>query len=217
MDRLEVSNRNYREYCARTGHAALAPPSWDRAYTSKDDYPVVNIARDDAAAFCDSVGKHLPTEEEWEKAARGAERPLVVWGNWTLPGLANLKGAGPEGPAAVGSFAADISPFNVLDFAGNVQEWVAGDFKFYPASSGTTNRPPPGQGIIRGGSFRTPAQQLSPSWREPLPLTGAGPQLESVGFRCAADAAAALAASIDRETVRSNALLSFLRRFARQN
>jgi len=183
IDRLEVSNRSYREFCARTGHPRPAPPSWETGYTQQEDYPVVNVGRDDAAAFCRFAGKRLPSEEEWEKSARGSGEPVLLWGNWTLAGLANLKGSGPERPSAVGSFPADISPFGVLDLAGNVQEWVAGDYKSYRGAA----RPKNFQGIVRGGGFRTPARQLSPSSRESLPLASADAQLESVGFRCVAD------------------------------
>jgi serine/threonine protein kinase len=191
IDRLEVSNRMYREFCARTGHRAPAPAYWETVSNEKDDLPVVNISHDDAVAFCRYAGKHLPSEEEWEKAARGPGKPVVLWGNWTLPGLANLKGSGNDRPSAVGSFAADISPFGVLDMAGNVQEWVAGEYKSYSTIPGTANYPEPAQYIVRGGGFRTPAGHLSPSWREALPLTAGSPELEAVGFRCAADASVA--------------------------
>ena len=188
IDRLEVSNRDYREFCVHTGATFPIAPSWDLEYGAKDDYPVVNVRRDDAAAFCTFAGKRLPTEEEWEKAARGPGTAAVLWGNWTLSGLANLKGSGLDRPAAIASFAADVSPFGVLDLAGNVQEWVAGEYKLYSMEVGTAYPAEPGQGIIRGGSFRTPPEQLSPAWREPLPLSAGNQRLESVGFRCAADA-----------------------------
>jgi serine/threonine protein kinase len=217
MDRLEVSNRSYREFCARTGHTAPAPPSWEPAYSAKDDYPVVNIGRDDAAAFCAFAGKRLPSEEEWEKAARGSEQPVVLWGNWTLPGLANLKGSGSDRPSAVGSFAADVSPFGVLDSAGNVQEWVAGEYKVHAGNAAAANLPASGQGIARGGSFRTPSEQLSPSWRQPMPVAAPNPQLESVGFRCAAGTPAALAVAIAREPASSNSLATLLRRSEKRN
>ena len=102
IDRLEVSNRNYSEFCSRTGRRAPDPPSWDPAYGKKDSHPVVNVGRQDAAAFCEFAGKRLPSEEEWEKAARGSEEPSILRGNWTLPGLANLKLDGGERPAPRG-------------------------------------------------------------------------------------------------------------------
>ncbi len=217
IDRLEVSNRNYREFCARSGHRTPEPPSWETAYNAKDEYPMLNVGRDDAAAYCEFAGKRLPSEAEWEKSARGAEQPVVLWGNWTLPGLANLKGAGTERPVPVGSFAADVSPFGVLDTAGNVQEWVAGEFKLYSTNAATANPAVSGQGIVRGGSFLTSAQQLSPSSRQPMPPAAGNPQLESVGFRCAADMPAALAASIDREKSPSTSVEALLRRFEKRN
>lgn len=196
IDRLEVSNGEYLEFCARTGRPVPEPPSWDRSYFAKNEYPVVNVDRDAAASFCESAGKRLPSEQEWEKAAGGAEVSGVIWGNWTLPGLANLKVDGHERPAPVGSFAADVSPFDVLDAAGNVREWVAGDYNQKPGSAGSGDAPPePALGVVRGGSFATPPAQLSPSWRAPMPLSGGSRDLSSVGFRCAVDAQAGLALS----------------------
>jgi serine/threonine protein kinase len=188
IDRLEVSNRHFREFCVHTGATFPIGPSWDPDYGAKDDHPVVNARRDQAAAFCNFAGKRLPTEEEWEKAARGPGASPVLWGNWTLAGLANLRGSGLDRPAAVASFAADVSPFGVQDLAGNVQEWVAGEFKLYSARTEAASAQEPGQGIVRGGSFRTAPEQLSPAWREPLPLNAGNQRLESVGFRCATDA-----------------------------
>jgi serine/threonine protein kinase len=193
IDRMEVSNRYFREFCARTGRPAPQAPAWDPNYSAKDDFPALNVDRDAAVSFCQAVGKRLPTEEEWEKAAGGADTLAVIWGNWTLPGLSNLKSEGRERPARVGSFAADVSPYGVLDAAGNVQEWVAGDFKPRAAATGSGDAPEPPVGVVRGGSFATPASGLSPAWRAPMPLAGAARDLSSVGFRCAVDARAGLA------------------------
>jgi serine/threonine protein kinase len=175
IDRLEVSNGEYREYCARTGSRIPEPPSWDPSYFTKPNHPVVNVSREAAAAYCEAVGKRLPTEQEWERAAGAGENSGVLWGNWTLPGLANLAS---DHPAAVGSFAADVSPFGMLDGAGNVQEWV----------SGANN----GQSAVKGGSFATPAQDLSPTWRRVVTVNAGTPDLSSVGFRCAIEAPAGL-------------------------
>jgi serine/threonine protein kinase len=179
IDRLEVTNRNYREYCARAGRRMPDAPSWDPEYFGKDDLPVVGLDRDSAASYCRAAEKRLPTEREWEDAAGAAERPGVRWGNWTLPGLANLRLDGAERPAPVGSFLADVSPFGVFDAAGNVQEWVAGD------ADG-------GKGVVKGGAFAIRPEQLSPVWRHTLSLNAGAADLSSVGCRCAADVQPAL-------------------------
>jgi formylglycine-generating enzyme required for sulfatase activity len=193
---MEVSNRAYRSFCSRTARVRPQPPGWDPEYLSKDEYPVLNVSRDDAAAFCASAGKRLPSEEEWEKAARGSDEPGIIWGNWTLPGLSNLRSNGQERPSPGGSFRSDVSPYGVLDLAGNVQEWVAGDYKPYSGSGVSSVSETNPQGVVRGGSFSTYPQHLSPAWRRAMPLNGHGADLSSVGFRCAADARTGAALSV---------------------
>ncbi|MBV9508145.1 MAG: SUMF1/EgtB/PvdO family nonheme iron enzyme, partial [Acidobacteriia bacterium] len=118
IDRLEVSNRYYRSFCLKTHRTLPAAPPGNAEYFSNDNLPVVGATQQDAQEFCGSAGKHLPSEAEWEKAARGNEPSTPVWGNWKMPGLANLKGAAGGRPMAVGSFPSDVSPFGVLDMAG---------------------------------------------------------------------------------------------------
>jgi serine/threonine protein kinase len=199
IDRLEVTNRDYREYCARAGRRMPDAPSWDPDYHGKDDLPAVNVDRDAAASYCDAGGKRLPTEREWEQAAGAAERPVVRWGNWTLPGLANLRLHGAERPSAVGTFGADVSPFGVLDAAGNVHEWVADGAE-------------PGTGVVKGGSFATAADQLSPTWRRTMFLNARADDLSSVGFRCAVDLQAALALRDRAQVASAKGPLGWLRR-----
>lgn len=204
IDRLEVTNQEYRTHSTRAGRPLPEAPSWDAEYFSKGDYPVVNVDREAASAFCESAGKRLPREEEWEKAAGGAEAPGVVWGNWTLPGLANLRLDGRERPARAGSFAADVSRFGVFDAGGNVQEWVAGDS-------------PDGGGIVKGGSFATSAQDLSPAWRGSTPLKDGGRDLSSVGFRCAVDAQAALRLARSAQVASASRPSGWIRTILRRN
>ena len=172
MDRFEVSNRHYRRFCEKNNVPLPPPPPWNSDYYSRDDYPVLGITNDEARAFCEAAGKHLPSEAEWEKAARGTGVPPVVWGNWRMPGLANLKSEGAA-PQPVGSYTTDVSPFGVMDMAGNVQEWAGS--------------------ALRGGSFADLPAQLSPSWHGAVPADAG--RLYSVGFRCAADLSLALSAA----------------------
>lgn len=185
MDRVEVSNGAYRRFCQRAGRALPPKPTWDPAYLTKDAHPVVNVTWDDAKAFCESSGERLPSEAEWEKAARGTE-PFIHWANWSLPGLANLPGPSARQPAAVGSFPSDVSPYGVLDMAGNVQEWVNDSYQPYVNSPDTLSAED-GRKLIRGGSYGAIPEGLSPAWRGWI-TEGSGPaQSPLVGFRCAAD------------------------------
>jgi serine/threonine-protein kinase len=94
---------------------------YDPIYVS-DDYPVVGVNWHDADGFCRWVGGRLPTEAEWEWAARGSDRRRYPWGNTYDPSMANL---GSGYPTKVGSFPKGASPFGVMDMAGNVFEWTS--------------------------------------------------------------------------------------------
>ncbi len=187
IDRLEVSNREYRKFCHDTGRSLPSKPAWDPGYFGKDEYPVINVTWQDAKAFCESYNQRLPSEAEWEKAARGTET-FIHWANWTLPGLANIWGVAGRRPAPVGSFPADVSPYAVLDLAGNVQEWVNDSFRSYGKTSDAASGED-GRKLVRGGSYATDTDGLSPASRGWV-AEGSGPAQSSfVGFRCAADTA----------------------------
>ncbi len=170
LDQFEVTNSLYKSFCDKTKRSYPPAPAWDPDHFTKPRLPVVNISWDDARAFCEFSGKRLPSEAEWEAAAAG---PLSqVWANWTVAGLANLNG---KGPAQVGQFRADASPFGVRDMAGNVQEWVADDYDA-------------GRKVVRGGSFALLPAGLSPSWRGSHVPTISASEVAAIGCRCATDA-----------------------------
>jgi formylglycine-generating enzyme required for sulfatase activity len=175
MDKTEVTNAAYRMFCDATKRPYPKNPTWDRQYFDKPDYPVLNVSWNDAREFAAWAGKRLPSEDEWEKAARGTEGRTYPWGNWSQSTAANLKGSedGHVNAAPVGSFPYDESPFGVLDTEGNAEEWVAGDFG-------------DGKKVVRGGGFTATVEQASVTSRR-----GESPDLapgvfSNIGFRCAA-------------------------------
>ncbi len=120
IDTFEVTNADYVEFTAATDHAPAA--FVDQDDLNQKDQPVTGVLHADAIAYCEWAGKRLPTEIEWEKAARGVDGHLYPWGDEADYSRAHLSGAAP---VSVASFAGDISPFGVRGMAGNVSEWVS--------------------------------------------------------------------------------------------
>ncbi len=120
IDTHEVTNAAYARFVAATGHA---PPEFaDDDALNAPDQPVTGVTWDDASAYCAWAGGRLPTEAEWEKAARGTSGQAYAWGASYDPDAAHLSG---DLPVPVASYPADRSPFGALDMGGNVSEWVA--------------------------------------------------------------------------------------------
>lgn len=120
IDTFEVSNADYAGFVAATGHAPAA--FTDEDDLNQKDQPVTGVLHSDAIAYCEWAGKRLPTEIEWEKAARGVDGQIYPWGDMPDMSRAHLSG---DAPVSVTGFARDISPFGVRGMAGNVSEWVS--------------------------------------------------------------------------------------------
>ena len=128
IDQFEVSNIEYKRFIDATQYPA--PPTWDddQYEAGADFYPVANITWWDALAYARWVGKRLPTEEEWEKAARGPDGRRFPWGNEFDESLANAGG----GYAPINSYLEGASVYGVFNIAGNVAEWTATVYEPYP-------------------------------------------------------------------------------------
>lgn len=152
--------------------------------------PVVGVSHDDAVAYCAFVGRRLPSEQEWEKAARGVDGRTYPWGNefsCSHGNFGNFAGDGrcaedgaPGKPVAVGRFGSGASPFGALDMAGNVWEWVEGRYG-YPADRSTAAGSADLR-VIRGGGCCSILGLPRVSNRLALPR---GYRDVDIGFRCA--------------------------------
>jgi serine/threonine-protein kinase len=181
IDKYEVTNAAYAAFVKATGHPA--PPDWKNGTypVGKANYPVGNVSWEDARAYAAWAGKRLPTEAEWEFAARGTEGRRYPWGNEFNRWLLNSAETNVGHTEPVGSFPAGATPEGVFDLAGNVAEWTASDDAPYP---GSARKPVPGTKIVRGGGFSLPGKYAAATKRTQVPPDTRDPAL---GFRCARD------------------------------
>lgn len=160
IDKYEVTNRQYAKF------------NLDHKYgAGGGHYPVTMVSINDAIAHCEALDKRLPTEEEWEKAARGTDGRIYPWGNEFEKIACITSESAPEGQTAgiapVGSCEKGKSPYGVMDMAGNVWEWTSGHEERYS--------------VLRGGSFfesRNSATVFSSLLSIPDDVK------DYVGFRC---------------------------------
>ncbi len=187
IDRTEVSNAAYRR-CVRA-RACDASAYLDDPSLGKDDRPVVGATFQEAEVFCRWLKRRLPTEAEWEYAAKGQDHRKWPWRGAFDPKRANS--ISPDDPhthtAPVDAYEEGKSPFGVLNMAGNVAEWVADYFDpvFYQTDKTHQNPKGPRRGrerVVRGGSYREPAFGLRVSARRGQLPTEVN---NTVGFRCA--------------------------------
>ena len=209
IDQVEVTNGMYG-LCVEAGTCRLplklnSDNRFDYFENPEfQDYPVVQVAWYDANAYCQWAGRRLPTEAEWERAARGDDMRTFPWGD-EPPNANNSNSLNTVGDTTrVGSYTEGASPFGALDMAGNVWEWVADFYKstYYETSPGENPTGPENTAgnnfrVIRGGSFQDSLLNLRIPNRgyevgpDPFVLppneAAYGHTSAKIGFRCAND------------------------------
>jgi len=200
IDKYEVSNAQYTKFMKATGYSA--PAYWDYHLLNKPNFPVAGVNWHDANAYCQWTNKRLPTEAEWEKAARGPAGSKYPWGNELNAENANFGKGKTESKhitEPVDSRPNGKSYYGVYNMAGNVFEWVQDWYSpnYYKTSTQVRNPQGPQSGtkigaadisekkkVIRGGSWFSPAQSVTTThrfWNNPMNNSyGVG-----LGFRCA--------------------------------
>jgi len=184
IDRTEVTCDEYKKFLDATGHTA--PPTWTNGGfpSGTAQEPVVGVNWDDATAFAKWNNKRLPTEEEWEYAARGTDGRLYPWGNSWQPDMANADGQ-KSGVQPVGSSSGQ-SPFGLFDMSGNAWEWTSSRAKAYPQGKAFPRSS--SAKILRGGSWESPANGATTIYRIQWGAHGEDDYSKS-SFRCAKDIA----------------------------
>lgn len=180
IDRTEVTNEEYQRFVLATGRRA--PQHWQdgKFPAAEAKMPVVNVSWDDANAYAKWANKRLPTEAEWEYAARGTDGRIYAWGNTWDSSAGNAGRENGGRIVAVGSFPKGASPFGALDMCGNVWEWTASTLRSYADGN---QEIAPGK-VIRGGAFDVPSNRATATYRGVLP---ADRQRDKTGFRCVRD------------------------------
>jgi formylglycine-generating enzyme required for sulfatase activity len=183
IDKTEVSNAQYH-LCVDSG--ACKKPGLIKFFNDSkySEHPVIAVDLSHAKAYCEWAGRRLPTEAEWEKAARGTDQRTYAWGEGIDCTKANLGGCKEfSNTSPVGHYPQGASPYGVLDMTGNVWEWVSDFFGKYPSSK-VNNPQGPSTGlsrIIRGGSWN-----LIGEWNEANSrlFVGYDRRDDSLGIRC---------------------------------
>jgi formylglycine-generating enzyme required for sulfatase activity len=184
IDRTEVTNAAVAQFVERADAQLVG---WDVAQARERPHePAVGLLWREADAYCRWVGKRLPSEAEWEKAARGTDGRRYPWGDLWDSTKANTAETGRRSVTPVGSYPSGTSPYGALDMAGNAIEWVADTFDPDYYAHGPERNPPGPDAVLdhglRGGSWAAPKEHAQTFFRDSSHSVRPNPR---VGFRCA--------------------------------
>jgi formylglycine-generating enzyme required for sulfatase activity len=203
IDRLPVSNAQFALFLQQVGAAGAASQhyfdsddadarvhrrdgSW-RADAGYDDHPVVEASWAGANAYCRFLGKRLPTEAEWEKAARGVDGRRYPWGDAAPSSTHARFGSGYNQTAPAGTHPAGASPYGALDMAGNVWQWVSSAYRPYPYREDDGREDPASDTVrgTRGGGHDSTRSELRTTERGRKLSRAPAAGHHNIGFRCA--------------------------------
>jgi formylglycine-generating enzyme required for sulfatase activity len=175
--RVPVTNAQFQVFVDATGYSSAGSSLQNK------EHPVVNVSWLDAIAFCEWAGVRLPSEAEWEKAARGVDGRTYPWGYETPD--AKRANFGSSATTPVGSYQAGASPYGVLDMAGNVWEWTSSLYQPYPYKAGDGREDLSKRGqqdarVLRGGGWNADSKGVRCAYRRgAIPVVRDG----HIGFR----------------------------------
>ncbi len=195
IDKFEVTNAQYKQFCDATGWPYPADTQTNRDYFNNNPYsPLIGVSWFDASSYAQWAGKRLPTEEEWEKAAswdpKAGNKRRWPWGDEPDPGRANFSGM----PYPVGSFPDGASAYGVHDMVGNAAEWVNAFYQAYPGNTTPNSNFGNKDRVVRGGSYKNVIADGRTTYRDyqnpnlEERMTNGKEQLTAFGFRCAVSA-----------------------------
>jgi formylglycine-generating enzyme required for sulfatase activity len=180
IDQFPVTELRFLDFLRASNRSGALQRSFANSPALASDRPATNVSWDEADNYCLAEGKRLPTEAEWELAARGMDGRLYPWGEDFNPAAVNGIESGIGSPEGVGKRPLNRSPYNVKDMSGNIWQWCADEYRPYPGGAAGFAIPP-GARVIRGGSFQSDRLHVTAVTRN-MELPSA--RKAGIGFRC---------------------------------